>query len=166
MSGAPTLGSDRLQPFLDSASRTMMGTGTAESGPEAEGPVLVDQRREMPYDSERNSLQQFSLRGDQPHQTGRSYLTNASRVSDSLRVICDIGRQLVNCYRVRVTHIGADILAHVHHHHEADHLWRRVEVAERTGWLFRAWHAPTRPSAPYQTVHFALTESFRGLLAR
>jgi len=31
--------------------------------------------------------------------------------------------------------------AHIHQHHQPDHLRRRMEIAERAGGLARAWHA-------------------------
>lgn len=38
--------------------------------------------------------------------------------------------------------------ADIHHHHEADHLGRRVEIPEWIGGLARAGHSLTSPVAP------------------
>jgi len=40
----------------------------------------------------------------------------------------------------------AERKAHIHHHHQPDDLWRRVEVAEWTGGLAGAWHVTCLPA--------------------
>ena len=47
---------------------------------------------------------------------------------------------------------------HVHHHHEADHLRRTVEVAERVG---GAGHMAALPASDYRGAKFGLTEPAR-----
>jgi hypothetical protein len=47
---------------------------------------------------------------------------------------------------------------HVHHHHQADHLRGRIEVAEWAGWFAEAGHDRPLASGALKSGAFALTE--------
>jgi hypothetical protein len=68
------------------------------------------------------------------------------------RLVADIYAVLVE----QVFHVTKrQRVFHIHHHHEADHLGGRVEIAERIG---RLGHADGLERSAYRRANFALTE--------
>ena len=57
--------------------------------------------------------------------------------SESLRLVADVDAALEQ-HVFEISQRQRE--PHVHHHHQADDLGRRVEIAKRAGWLSRAWH--------------------------